>query len=859
MKLFIAEKPSVAKAIAAELGVSGRGDGFINCRNDVVVTWCFGHLLEQAEPDAYLPDDIPKTKKGRKIWRMQDLPIFPQHWLMEAKSERGAKKQLSVIGKLLKSAATVVNAGDPDREGQLLVDEVLEHFRARQPVERFWVSAVDPASIRKGLAKLGDNRSYAGMRDAARGRSRADWLLGMNLSRAYTLAGGDGLLAVGRVQTPTLFMVARRDYVVRNFTPVPYLSITADLAKETVPFTARWKPGPDQKGLDEEGRLLIDLDVGRALVERLSKEKTATVLSAETKRRKANPPKAYSLADIQIEASKRFGMTAENTLKVCQSLYEVRKITSYPRTDCGYLPESQHADAPAVLAAVARNFPAAAPACAKADPKLKSPTFNDKKVTAHHGIVPVANTIDPATLTREEADIYRLIVRRYIAQFFPVHEFDATEVVLGIGDETFTAKGRVVRVEGWRILFEKDRRAAEEKRRKNPKAAGGRDPDAEDEDDAQPLPALRQGDVCDVRAVKGREDKTKPPQFFTEGTLIAAMENIWRSFDDPKGQAMLKETGGIGTPATRAAIIAELKRKEYLETEGKYLHCTESGRRLLKRVSPRIRSAAMTAHFEERLRLVESGAEQLDNFVSEYEAFIAAELQKVRAGRTAPSGSARTGAARPAPAPSREPSPEAPAPNMPDEPPPLDTVCWSSEGPARSSNEEGSAFLRRKGEKRNLSRPDGSSQDDVLRQSFLTNSDLSCIAPKPSILQSMLWSPSTRRMFFTLVPILSGVEAPFTLRVFTMVTESPSASSVPLASFTTSFSSSWAASSPGVHSWAHSGQTRWPASSYTYSELHFGQGGREVMAVSLNCCFCWVSELRAPARGAQARKERILT
>lgn len=642
MKLFIAEKPSVAKAIAAELGVSGRGDGFINCRNDVVVTWCFGHLLEQAEPDAYLPDDIPKTKKGRKIWRMQDLPIFPQHWLMEAKTERGAKKQLSVIGKLLKSAATVVNAGDPDREGQLLVDEVLEHFRARQPVERFWVSAVDPASIRKGLAKLGDNRSYAGMRDAARGRSRADWLLGMNLSRAYTLAGGDGLLAVGRVQTPTLFMVARRDYVVRNFTPVPYLSITADLAKETVPFTARWKPGPDQKGLDEEGRLLIDLDVGRALVERLSKEKTATVLSAETKRRKANPPKAYSLADIQIEASKRFGMTAENTLKVCQSLYEVRKITSYPRTDCGYLPESQHADAPAVLAAVARNFPAAAPACAKADPKLKSPTFNDKKVTAHHGIVPVANTIDPATLTREEADIYRLIVRRYIAQFFPVHEFDATEVVLGIGGETFTAKGRVVRVEGWRILFEKDRRAAEEKRRKNPKAAGGRDPDGEDEDDAQTLPALKKGDVCDVRAVKGREDKTKPPQFFTEGTLIAAMENIWRSFDDPKGQAMLKEAGGIGTPATRAAIIAELRRKEYLETEGKYLHCTESGRRLLKRVSPRIRSAAMTAHFEERLRLVESGAEQLDNFVSEYEAFIAAELQKVRAGRTAPSGSART-------------------------------------------------------------------------------------------------------------------------------------------------------------------------------------------------------------------------
>ncbi len=663
MKLFIAEKPSVAKAIAAELGVSSRGDGFISCRNDVVVTWCFGHLLEQAEPDAYLPDDIPKTKKGRKVWRMEDLPIFPKSWVMEAKTERGAKKQLSVIGKLLKNASAVVNAGDPDREGQLLVDEVLEHFKARQPVERFWVSAVDPASIRKGLAKLGDNKSYSGMRDAARGRSRADWLLGMNLSRAYTLANSDGLLAVGRVQTPTLFMVARRDYVVRNFVPVPYLSISADLEKDALPFTARWKPREDQKGLDEEGKLLIDLDIGRALVEKLSKEKTATVVSAGTKRRKAYPPKAYSLADIQIEASKRFGMTAENTLKVCQSLYEVRKITSYPRTDCGYLPESQHGDAPAVLAAVAKNFPASAAACAKADPKLKSPTFNDKKVTAHHGIVPVANTVDPSSLTREEADIYRLIVRRYIAQFFPVHEFDETEVALDLGGETFTAKGKVVRVVGWKILFEKDRKAVEEKKKKA-RAKDGEDLD-DDEDSGQTLPPLKKGDVCNVRAVKGREDKTKPPQFFTEGTLIAAMENIWRSFDDPKGQAMLKEAGGIGTPATRAAIIAELKRKEYLAVDGKYLHCTESGRMLLKKVSPRIRSAAMTAHFEERLKLVEAGTEPLDNFVSEYEAFIAAELQKVRSGRN------------PAPrrAPVRREAPPEPTAGMPDEPPPLDTVC----------------------------------------------------------------------------------------------------------------------------------------------------------------------------------------
>lgn len=498
MKLFIAEKPSVAKAIATELGVVSRGNGFITCKQDTVVTWCFGHLLEQAEPDAYLPDDIPKTKKGKKVWRLQDLPIFPKTWQMLTKGDAGAKKQLSAIGKLLKTATSVVNAGDPDREGQLLVDEVLEHFHNRKPVERFWVSAVDPASIRKGLNKLFDNRNYAGMRDAARGRSRADWLLGMNLSRAYTLTNNDGLLAVGRVQTPTLFMVARRDYVVRNFVPVPYLSISADLLHDATPFTARWKPKADQKGLDEEGKLLIDLEIGRALVEKLSQETHGTVTSATTKRRKAYPPKAYSLADIQIEASKRFGMTAEETLRVCQSLYETHKITSYPRTDCGYLPESQHGDAPAVLAAVAQNYPASAAACAKADPKLKSPTFNDKKITAHHGIVPVANTVKPGALSANEEKLYRLIVRRYIAQFFPVHEFDATEVMIEIGGETFVAKGKVVRVEGWKVLFAKDKAAVEAKKKKAKKEGDESDGTDQDEDDAQTLPPLKKGDTPEV-------------------------------------------------------------------------------------------------------------------------------------------------------------------------------------------------------------------------------------------------------------------------------------------------------------------------------------------------------------------------
>lgn len=620
MRLFIAEKPSVAKAIAEELGVVRRDASSITCKDDNIVTWCFGHLLEQAEPDDYLPDNIPRTKKGKKIWRIQDLPIFPSEWIVAPRDDAGVQRQLNAIGAFIKRADTLVNAGDPDREGQLLVDEVIEHFNARQSVERFWVSAVDPASIRKGLKALKKNADYAGMRDAARGRSRADWLLGMNLSRAYTLFnqpqfGKGELIAVGRVQTPTLTMVARRDYAVRNFKPQPYLTISAQLSADDQSFTAKWKPAEGQKGMDEDGKLLINLDIGKALIEKLSQEKTAAVLKAETKRKKALQPKAYSLADIQIEASRLFGYTAEDTLNICQSLYEEHKITSYPRTDCSFLPESQHADAPGVLAAIARTFPATAAAVAKADSKIKSPTFNDKKITAHHGIVPVANSVPWDRLNDKEKNLYRLIAKRYIAQFYPVHEYDATEIQFNIGGENFTAKGNVVVKKGWKALYATAPKSGDKKKK-----------DAEDD---QQLPALKKGDTADVLGITGKEAQTKPPAYFTEGTLIAAMENIWRSFDDEKLQTQLKEAGGIGTPATRAAIISELRRKTYLEADGKILHCTNLGRSLLKKVSPQIRSAVLTAKFEEKLKLVEKGDCNVNDFVADYEAFIRSELDKI--------------------------------------------------------------------------------------------------------------------------------------------------------------------------------------------------------------------------------------
>lgn len=627
MQLFIAEKPSLAKAIYTELGVLKRGDGFVECKGDNVVTWCFGHLLEQAEPDAYLPDNVPKTKKGKKVWRMEDLPIFPPEWIVDVKDDKGVKKQFSTIKKLLTRCSSVVNAGDPDREGCLLIDEIIEKCRCKKPVKRFWASAIDPASIRKALGNLQPNASYRGMSDAALARSRSDWLLGMNLTRAYTLSanGEDGksvLTVVGRVQTPTLTLVAQRDYAIKNFKPQAYMKIYADLTDSASTFTAQWTPDSlPASWADPEGKLLVNLEAGRNLAARLSSVSTAKVLSADTKEKRVPPPRCYSLADIQQEASSKYGFTAEQTLNACQSLYEKHKVTSYPRTDCGYLPESQFQDAPAVLDAIVQTCPMAKPLVDAANPSLKSATWNDKKITAHHGIVPTTFAARWEDLSNDEKRIYALVLKRYVAQFYPQYVFLSTAVKLDVGGEPFTARGKVISQKGWKAVYAADERAQAKK--------GEAEPADKSED--QTLPALSAGQSVSVTRIHTRQDQTKPPAAYTEGTLIAAMESIHKAFDDhPEIQARLKESDGIGTPATRAAIISELKRRDYLAADGKKLHATPAGRELLKRVSPKVRSAVMTAQWEEKLKRIEEGTLTVDGFTKELEAFISQEIDAAR-------------------------------------------------------------------------------------------------------------------------------------------------------------------------------------------------------------------------------------
>lgn len=613
MRLFIAEKPSVAKAIVAELGCVTRGDGFITCKDGSVVTWCFGHLLEQAEPDAYLPDDVPRTKKGSKVWRFEDLPIYPKNWKLLPKNDKGVKKQLATIGKLLKKASLVVHAGDPDREGQLLVDEVLEHFRYTGRVQRFWVSAQDSASIRKGLTNLRDNETFDGMRLAALGRSRADWLLGMNLSRAYTLAqqaqGKKELIAVGRVQTPTLALVAKRDVAIRDFKPVPYFVIKARLGGGK-PFTAVWEPEESQAGIDEQKRL-VDRCIAAALQQRLKAVGQATVVRCSRTPKKIAQPKAFSLADIQLGASNQFGFSAEKTLNLCQSLYETHKATSYPRTDCSFLPESQYADAKNVLAAIAKTMPPLAGLVAKCDCSIQSPTWNDKKITAHHGIIPTQQATDGSKFSDDERKIYRLIAERYLSNFLPAHEYLACSIELRIATERFSAKGRLVTKPGWKVVTS----AADEDKA---------------DDEGQALPELKSGLQLPVSGIDCEEERTKPPAAFTEGTLIRAMENIHQAVNDPQSKKFLKEGDGIGTPATRAAIIAELKRKKYLEVKGKKIVATELGLHLLQVVPDVMKNPVLTALFERILREVEAGNVPLDVFIEKQKQLVINELRRLR-------------------------------------------------------------------------------------------------------------------------------------------------------------------------------------------------------------------------------------
>ena len=581
MRLFIAEKPSLGRAIADSLpGPQKKENGYIETGGGTV-TWCFGHILEAAEPGDYAPK--------WKAWpgTPSDLPIIPEIWKLTPVPK--AKDQLKIIKDLLGGASEIVHAGDPDREGQLLVDEVLEYLGNKKPVLRIWLSALDEKSVRQALSSLKSNSGFAPMKNAARARAQADWLVGMNLSRAYTISARSGgnpvaVLSIGRVQTPTLSLVVARDLEIEHFTPIDFFTVVARIESETSGrFDAFWTPPDNHPTLDSEKRCIDRSEAERIAVRIKGQEGRLEVKKSE---KSEPPPLPWSLSSLTMEASKKYGLSAKEVLDTAQSLYE-KKLTTYPRTDCEYLPENQKDEVRDILSALSKRTGYAG-LVEGADPDCISRAWNTEKVTAHHAIIPTREAGSSQTLSDREEKIFDLVCRRYLAQFYPSFRYTETAVTIQLAGEPFRATGKTPLSAGWKSVYRTD--------------------EEDDGDERDPtLPPLSSGDVARCRDGTVKAKKTTPPKPYTDGTLIAAMKNVGKTLSDPGEKKILLDTDGLGTEATRAAVIEGLLTRGYIEKNKKTLVSTPKGRALIAAVDPELKSPATTALWERRLEAIANG------------------------------------------------------------------------------------------------------------------------------------------------------------------------------------------------------------------------------------------------------------
>ncbi len=704
MRLYIAEKPSMGAEIAKCLtGPVQRKDGYLITK-DGIVTWAFGHILRQAEPEEY--------NAKYKNWKAEDLPIIPKQWKMII--DESCKKQFGIIKNLIDKADEIVHAGDPDREGQLLIDEVLDYLNCQKPVKRILLNALDEGSIKKANKDLRDNRDFLNLKKSALARARADWLIGMNLSRAYTLAarraGKKGVFAVGRVKTPTLALVVRRERELKDFKPVDYFTIKAIFAHQNGEFSATWKPKDTQAGLDFENRL-IDENIAKVLIGKFAQKTEAGKITAYQKAQKKEAQRLpFSLSSLQVLAGKKYGYDPQLVLDTAQKLYE-KKLTTYPRSDCEYLPQSQFSDAKIILQNLYNiNEKQLTNWAKKCDLKTKSRAWNDKKITAHHAIIPTKVKVNLMSLTIEERNIYFLIAQAYIAQFYPVHIYDQTKisieymqelfvtsgrVVKQMGErniyfliaqayiaqfypvhiydqtkisieymqELFVTSGRVVKQMGWKELYvqnnkekslnEDDKKEDnEEKEEQNSlpfmkkgdeveyvkgeydkkstkpptrftSSTDDKKEDNEEKEEQNSLPFMKKGD--EVEYVKGEYDKksTKPPTRFTSSTLLAGMKDIHKYVKDVEVKKKLKDIYGIGTEATRATIIEDLVKRNFLQLEGKkkYLVPTQSAYILIDALPDEMTYPDSTAVWEDYLHSLSEGQGTIEEFLAKQAEF----------------------------------------------------------------------------------------------------------------------------------------------------------------------------------------------------------------------------------------------
>lgn len=604
--VVVAEKPSVGRDIARVLKCTQRGQGCL-MNEKWVVTWAVGHLVTLVEPD--------ELDEKYKKWSFDTLPILPEDIPLKVISS--SRDQYKVVKDLINASDTdrLVCATDAGREGELIFRYIYTMAKCKKPFDRLWISSMTDEAIQEGFRSIQPGEKYDGLYRSAQCRSQADWLVGMNASRAFTLKY-DTLLSVGRVQTPTLAILVKRRKEIEDFKPEEYATVTADFG--------------DYKGMWFHEKLEPDthipkIDAAKAIAAEVM-GKPARIVSAETVRKKEPPPQLYDLTSLQRDANRLLGFTADKTLKIAQSLYETRKALTYPRTDSRYLPPDM---IPRVVQTMNLLPPAYQELVPGALPGGKLPvskrTVDETKVTDHHAIIPTAQRVKPESFTEDERQLYDLVARRLLAAFYPWCEYDATKVITEVAGEKqphrFRTNGRAVIVNGWHDV---------PPLANPPKAKSGKKKGAEEEEVV--LPPLQPGDVRTVKSAAVKEDKTKPPAHMNDASLLAAMETAGKELEDEELVRQMKGSG-IGTPATRAAIIERLIKVGYAVRKGKTIIATDKGVQLIAIMPQELASPEMTGRWELALDQITDGRQDADKFMESIRKFSAFLVNYARSNR----------------------------------------------------------------------------------------------------------------------------------------------------------------------------------------------------------------------------------
>ena len=606
MIVCIAEKPSVGRDIARVLGANTQHDGFME-GNGYCVTWTFGHLCALLDPHEY--------SEQWKGWNMSSLPMVPTRFGIKVTDDKGVQKQFNTIKNLIAKADEVINCGDAGQEGELIQRWVYQKAGCKVPVKRLWISSLTEDAIREGFQKLKDQSEYQRLYEAGMMRAIGDWLLGMNATRAYTLRYAKGVgkdrqvLSIGRVQTPTLALIVKRQHEIEHFVPRTYWELKT-IYRDTT-FSA-------QLPVEEDDYAITSLEKGQALVDSI-KDLPLEITSVEKKKGTEYAPRLFDLTSLQVECNKKFSLSADDTLKVIQSLYE-KHVTTYPRVDTTYLSDDIYPKVPATLQGIKDYFPQVTPLLPlKADgkkgagslPKSKK-VFDNKKVTDHHAIIPTGQR--PDNLSELERKVYNLVALRFIAAVYPDCEVSNTTVLAKAGEVEFKVTGRQILKMGWREIFAKEKQ------------------EDEPQEEQKSLPAFVKGE-SGPHEPQLQEKTTTPPKYYTEATLLRAMETAGKTVEDEELRDAMKENG-IGRPSTRAAIIEKLFQRKYIIREKKNIHATELGINLIQTIiSPLLKSAELTGRWEKKLREIERGSFTAQQFLDELKQMTTEVVYEVKADK----------------------------------------------------------------------------------------------------------------------------------------------------------------------------------------------------------------------------------